>query len=255
MTRKETRRLGMEHRALRPLEIRVVGDESKREVVARVVNYNVADTYGTVWRPGCFGDGLRARLPKIAWTHDWSEPIGRVVDFQDGDEGLDLTLKFSDFDAVPQARRAYVQIRDGDIDQFSIGFDRKEWIPVPEDEQAAYGDYIAWEYMQRAVIEEVSPVLVGSVPGTKPLAIRSALSPGLVERVAYLLEQGVVDKDEARKLLEDADAKPVIETEETQEATTTEEATAEGETSTDTPVVDEALLAELDEVLEIARSR
>lgn len=251
MANRGNRRLGMEHRALylRPTELRVVGDESKREVVARVINYNVADTYGSVWLPGCFTDGLGSRLPKIAWTHDWTEPIGRATGFEDTDKYLDLTLKFSDFEAVPQARRAYVQIRDGDIDQFSIGFfadpaDRK---PVPEAEQTKWGENIAWEYMEKAVIEEVSPVLVGSVPGTKTIAVRSALTPGLIEHVSYLLQQEVIDKDEARRLLEEADAKPEVEVAQDAE-TQPAEGTKENEDQAEAKEGQEVAPAEGDEI-------
>lgn len=255
MSRKETRRLGMEHRMMPGFEIRAVGDEAERIVVARVVNYNVADSYGTVWKPGCFTDGMRSKLPKSVWGHDWRDPIGRVVNYEDSDDGLNVAIQFDEFDAVPRARQAWVQIRSGTIDNFSIGFDRKEWIPVPEDEQTRYGEHTAWEYMNRANIEEVSPVLIGSVPGTKPLAVRSALSPGLVEKVAFLLEQEVIDKDEARKLLEEADAKPVVETEETDQAKTEEPTTETSvEEPTEVPTADDsALLADLDAALELAR--
>jgi uncharacterized protein len=157
----------------RGIEFRAV-DEAKREAEIRVCVYDVVDDYGTVWLPGCWRKGLEAKKPKGVWGHDWLDPIGRCLDYTDGDDNLRLLVKFSDFEAVPQARRAWTQLRDGDIDEFSFSFDRIRWEMVAPDAELEDIPDGARELMHEAVMLEWSPVLIGAVPGTGVLAVRSS---------------------------------------------------------------------------------
>lgn len=155
----------------RKAEVRVV-DEGKRQFTAKVLTYNSIDDYGTIWKPGCFDDSLQQRMPRIAWAHRWDDPIGHYVEVVKNDErsGLVLLGQLSDFDAVPRARQAYSQMKDGTIDQFSVGFTRQKWSNVDDESLRAQG---AYEEMQKALLDEASPVLVGAVPGTALLGVRS----------------------------------------------------------------------------------
>lgn len=144
-------------------EIRAVPEDPGR-FEALVVVYGILDDYGTIFDPGCFTESIEARLPRITWAHSWSEPLGRYVDFRDSDEGLTLIGEFDDFDAVPRARQAYAQLLSGTIDQFSVGFhsiDRYEEDGVV--------------HFRKVGLDEVALVLVGAVPGTKLLAVRSSI--------------------------------------------------------------------------------
>ena len=154
----------------RKAEVRVV-DEGKRQFTAKVLTYNEIDDYGTIWAPGCFDESLKQRMPRIAWAHSWQDPIGHYIEVVKNDErsGLVLLGQLSDFDDVPRARQCYSQMKDGTIDQFSVGFTRQQWTNV-DDELRAQG---AWELMQKALLDEASPVLVGAVPGTALLGVRS----------------------------------------------------------------------------------
>lgn len=188
-----------ERRAMHAGGIRMAGDGAEGQFEARVCNYNVADTYGTVWLPGCFADALREKLPKVVWGHDWHEPIGRVVDYRDSDEGLDVIVQLSDFEAVPRARQCWVQLRDGDLTDFSFGFERREWTMVARDESDQYGELVATEFMQRAGLDEVSPVLVGAVPGTALLGVRDdqQVPAQMAAAVLTRLGAGEIDLHEA----------------------------------------------------------
>src|SRR4051794_23581523 len=93
-------------------EFRQLGEPSDRMFRARVCNYGVPDTYRTSWAPGVFTRSLSQRLPKAVWSHDWNRPIGKVVAYHDGPEGLDVDVQLADFDAVPDARMAHSLLQD-----------------------------------------------------------------------------------------------------------------------------------------------
>lgn len=190
-------------------EVRVVGDSSSREFIARVLTYNTVDDYGTVWLPGTFTDGLATRMPVVAWAHSWQDPIGRFREVvRDDGNVLELLGKLSDFEAVPRARQAWAQMDDGTIDQFSVGFTRRTWhdlvpgaqVPgVAETQLEGWRAQGAWEVMVKADLDEASPVLVGAVPGTALLAVRAA---GMVDidqvvDLARRVKAGELSQDEA----------------------------------------------------------
>jgi HK97 family phage prohead protease len=180
-----------------PLEVRAIG-ERQAEVIC--CTYNVVDDYGTIWLPGCWTESLNRKKPKSVWGHDWLDPIGQVVDFKDSAKNLRVTIQFSDFDAVPRARQAHRQMMDGDIDELSFGFELNEWSFVEGGKDGIPEG--AREKVTRATMYEVSPVLVGAVPGTKVLSVRSANVEGTIEikaagDVLTLLAAGEIDLHEA----------------------------------------------------------
>lgn len=170
--RPETRALHAEFRAT---------DTDKRRFEAKVMVYGVVDDYGTLWQPGVFTESLAAKLPKIVWGHDWTDVLGRYVDYRDTDTDLTLVGEFDDFEAVPRARQAYAQLQSGTIDEFSVGFRRKEWRAFAdvsaddygEEAMAAMAKQGCQEIMVRALLDEASLVLVGAVPETELIGVRS----------------------------------------------------------------------------------
>lgn len=156
----------IEHRALRSTEIRVTPDTRTFEAV--VVRYGVVDDYDTIFDAGCFAASLEERMPRITWAHDWAEPLGRYVDYKDTPEQLTLIGEFDDFDAVPRARQAWTQLSSGTIDQFSVGFHR---IAIREDDDHR-------THFTEAGLDEAALVLVGAVPGTALLSVRSVRTQG-----------------------------------------------------------------------------
>jgi HK97 family phage prohead protease len=155
-------------------EIRAVGDDTGTpSVTLRAIRPDVVDDYGSVWMADCFDEALSQRLPALVWAHDWSNPIGRGVDYRTSGDGPDVIFEFDDFDAVPTARRAYVQTKSGTIRDCSVGFSvpsggRRE--PTADEQQKWPG---VREVITRAELDEVSLVLRGAVPGAKVLAVRS----------------------------------------------------------------------------------
>lgn len=172
---------GVEFRSVKA-EVRTVGEEVERLFEAEVVPYDVIDDYGSVWRPGVFSRSLERKPPKVAFGHDWHEPIGLVIAHRESATGLEVRARLDEFDAVPKAKQAYAQLKSGTLDEFSFGFERVT-IEVPSEEQRAAG---AKEIITEARLYEISPVLAGAVPGTKLLSVRS--KPEIREAVEALKE-------------------------------------------------------------------
>lgn len=150
------------------------------EIVADVLTYNKLDDYGTSFRPGCFTESLNTRMPRICWAHDWTDPIGTWTDAEDTKQRMrlkgQLDLQMIDgttTPAVPSAHRAAVQLRSKTIDQFSVGFvrqvDEKGKVPGTYD-------------ILKGILDEASPVLVGAVPGTRLVSVRSRANASRVVR-------------------------------------------------------------------------
>lgn len=180
-------------------EVRVADDG--RTVEAVVLRYGVIDDYGTMFAPGVFTESLQARMPRIVWSHDWADPIGRWVDYRDTDTELTLIGELDDFDAVPRARQAAAQLASGTIDQFSVGFMRLADEAVDPDEvDGRRGIY----RITKGQLDEASLVLRGAVPGTHLVAVRSPVQVSVDAAVdlARRMQAGEITSEEAKAALE-----------------------------------------------------
>lgn len=185
-------KLERQHR-LTPVHLfRAIGAEESRQFAATVLRYNTVDEYGTEFSPECFVESLERRMPRIVWGHDWTDPIGRWIRWENviDDDGvrLDLVGEFDDFAAVPRARQAYAQLKSGTIDQFSVGF-------MPEEARIVVHDGDEVVQFTRGRLDEASLVLVGAVPGTALLSVRH---PAIQTR-----NDATIPKDKAAALLLD----------------------------------------------------
>lgn len=212
-----------ERRALHATHVRVP-DDGSRTFEAVVMHYGVEDDYGTFFDPGCFTESLKTRLPRICWSHDWSDPIGRYVDYRDTDTDLTLVGEFDPFDAVPRAHQAWAQLRSGTIDQFSVGFSDVTTRLVDDK-----------VHFTKATLDEASLVLVGAVPNTKLVSVRSPKFEGKREVPVDTLIELAKKKAAGELTDEEADAALALAagtvltdpaTGETSETVTDDEATA-----------------------------
>lgn len=184
-------------------EIRAAEVDGAPGVTLRAITPNVVDDYGSVWMAHCFDQSLEARLPVLAWAHDWSEPLGPAVSFETSDQGPTVAFKFSDFDAVPMARRAHAQVADGTITDCSVGF----WVPNGGRRDPTDAELEQWpgcrEVIERANLDEVSLVLRGAVPGAKVLALRSGgmVAEDAVVDLARKVAAGELTQAEAKAAL------------------------------------------------------
>lgn len=193
MTKREVRRAQV---------TAIEGD--KPGVTLKVVRSGVVDEYGTLWAPDAFDKALGQRLPTLVWHHNWEEPLGPALGFRATPTGPEVDFAFSDFAAVPMARRAHAQVLDGTIRDASVGFvvpkgGRRE----PTDDEVRQYPGVR-EVVEEADADEVSLVLRGAVPGAKVLAARSGRSVDFdaVVELARRKVAGEISEDEARAALE-----------------------------------------------------
>ena len=195
-----------EHRTFRDVELRAVAlPDGSPGVVLQAVTPYVVDDYGSVWMPGVFDRSLEQRLPALCWAHDWADPIGPGVDWsRAGDAGPQVSFRFSDFEAVPQARRAHAQVSDGTIRDCSVGFSNVRRRPPTAGEEARWPGVV--EVIEDADLDEVSLVLRGAVPGAKVLSVRTGQRAASVDldavvEVGRKVAAGDITHDEAKATL------------------------------------------------------
>lgn len=174
----------------RNVEFRIVPDgKAEGRVLADVLVYNRVDDYRTSFRQGSFTDSLSDHLPTMVWGHNWLEPIGQWVDADDNQTRMRLLGQLDlerDVETrapiVPQAHRAWLQLQKRTVNQFSIGFVRLQDQPHREIRGA--------KEVVKGWLDEVSPVVVGSVPGT-----------GIVStRARQVLRESVLGRGERRTM-------------------------------------------------------
>lgn len=174
-----------------------VVDAEKHTIEIKFAAYGAPDSDGDVLIKGCFAKSISERGPesdtnrKIAflWQHEMHDPIGKILSIEEKDDGAYAVVQFSDFDAVPNAKRAYTQLRDGDINQFSFGF-QYVWDKVDYDED--HDVFIVKEVK----LYEISVVTLGANEATQ--YIRELYNEE--ELKSYLKELSTKNKDKFNQI-------------------------------------------------------
>lgn len=171
------------------------GGDERHYFTARVVNYNVPDSFNTSWAPGVFTRSLDRKLPSVAYGHNWERVIGKVVSYEEKPDGLDVEVRMSNFKNNPDAARMYDHLMDGEISEFSFAF------KLQTAKREADPTHKGVERFTEADLTEVSPVLVGSVPGTHTLSVRSDAQMSRTAAADLLVKFAAGDIDLADALL------------------------------------------------------
>ena len=138
-------------------------DEDNRIIEVKFSSFGNKDSDDDILIRGCFAKSITERGPesntnrKIAfvWQHDIKDPIGRVLSIWEAEDGAYARIQLSDPDAVPNAKRALSQLKDGTLNQFSFGFSYV-WDKIEYDE--AKEAYIVKEVL----LYEISVVTLGA---------------------------------------------------------------------------------------------
>lgn len=192
----------MKHETRRA-EIRAADIGGRPGVTLKIITPYVVDDYGSVFMPDTFDESLQTRGPALVWAHEWEEPLGPYADHRADTDGAPIVdFAFSDFEAVPQARRAHSQVGDGTIRDCSVGFCNTVRRPPTEDEIKLWPG--VREVITKADLDEVSLVLRGAVPGAKVLSMRSGgqVSIDAVVELARRVSAGELTDAEARAALD-----------------------------------------------------
>jgi HK97 family phage prohead protease len=108
----------MQYKASR-FELKAAGDNTIEGYAAYFGN---VDSYGDIIENGAFTKTLKENSGrvKVLWQHDTSEPIGKPIHMEQDSKGLYIKAKISMTDT---GRKAMELMRDGVIDEMSIGYD------------------------------------------------------------------------------------------------------------------------------------
>lgn len=152
--------------------------------------WNNSDAVGDIIRKGAFKKTLNERQPRILWSHNPSEPIGRMVEAYEDAKGLFITIKFN-LD-VQRGREAYAMFKAGDIDSFSIGatLQKYEIIEDLETGRAALDvkelrlyevSAVVFPANEQAVVTEIKSHLEGLLETVKDEDVHTVLEAETIE--------------------------------------------------------------------------
>jgi len=139
---KKCANIGISRKYFDVSESSIISDSDKI-IEVKFASFGNRDSDGDILIKGCFSKSINERGPrsstnrKIAflWQHDMNDPIGRIIDMEEKEDGAYALVKLSDFDAVPNSKRAYYQLKDGTLNQFSFGFNYI-WDKIDFDEES-----------------------------------------------------------------------------------------------------------------------
>jgi HK97 family phage prohead protease len=156
-------------------ELKTAGDEGIVEAIVSV--FNNVDSVGDRVKFGFFDESLSAKMPKGVWQHDWNTPVAKTLEARElmaGDPQLPANLRDlgglyikGKFNMNTQAgRETFSNIKEGIIDEFSIGYTVSEEAYAPDGARE----------LIKGRLYEWSPVLFGANPATAVLGVKSGLN-------------------------------------------------------------------------------
>jgi len=156
-------------------ELKTAGDEGIVEAIVSV--FNNVDSVGDRVKFGFFDESLSAKMPKGVWQHDWNTPVAKTLEARElmaGDALLPANLRDlgglyikGKFNMNTQAgRETFSNIKEGIIDEFSIGYTVSEEAYAPDGARE----------LIKGRLYEWSPVLFGANPATAVLGVKSGLN-------------------------------------------------------------------------------
>jgi len=156
------------------------------------------DSYGDIVEPGAFKKTLKEFKGRIrlCWQHNFREPIGKpfvlkehdasklppelLERFPDATCGLFFKSHISD---TTQGRDAKALLRDGVVDEMSIGFD-----VYPEGENV---DEKGFHHLTDIILYEISPVTMAAMPAAMITDYKMQLKPEETEDYIRIPVEGV----------------------------------------------------------------
>jgi len=138
----------------------------------------------TVIEPGAFRKTLleNSSRVKLLWQHNPDEPIGIPTQLYETDAGLVVHGKISN---TQRGREAIMLMKDGVIDELSIGFDPIKW------EIEDIGDGKTMRHLKEVRLWEISPVTFAADPMAKIEAVHNQAveeKPQTVEEIMEMLQ-------------------------------------------------------------------
>jgi hypothetical protein len=149
-------------------------DGQKGILEAYVSIFNNVDLGGDKIIKGAFKESLKKKYPVGVWMHNWDEPIAKTLVAKEDDKGLYIKAQL--IAGVQKADEAYLLLKEGVIDEFSIGY------RVLEDEWEENGTRV----LKKIRLYEWSPVLAGMNPDTELIGVKEEKKDELKAKFVYV---------------------------------------------------------------------
>jgi len=150
-------RIGFQVKSIEAKEL--AHNSESRTVSGYAAVFGNKDKAGDILIKGCFAKSIAERGPESSakdkiihlWMHDMKEPVGKITVLKEDDHGLYFEAEIS---KIPQGDRYIEQLKDGTLNQFSIGY-KYVWDKLEYDEER--DAFIVKE----VVLYEISVVSIG----------------------------------------------------------------------------------------------
>jgi HK97 family phage prohead protease len=153
-----------------------VTNTSEDGIIEAIVSvFGNVDSYGEAVMPGAFAESLSEKLPKGVWMHEWDNPVSTTLEARElmpydpllpqeikANGGLYIKGQF--YKEITDSWQAYLKIKAGLVDEFSIGYSVKDYQVVDNILQLFKVKLFEW-----------SPVLVGANSATAVLSVKSQM--------------------------------------------------------------------------------
>jgi HK97 family phage prohead protease len=164
-------------------------DEEAGTITGIAVRYGIevprGGRYFEVVQPGAFARQVAdpARV-SVLWQHDSDSPIGRASALDDNEERLAFVAKISQNADVPDARKALALLREGIVDEISVGFQWQKWSEQRTDDKTTI-------LHERARLREFSVVTFGAL-GREARVLTVAADQGGLDVALYRAKFGAL---------------------------------------------------------------
>ena len=158
------------------LSFKVTSTSDSGEIEAIVSVFGNVDSYNEAVMPGAFAESLSVKLPKGVWMHEWDEPVATTTEARElmpydpllpqeikANGGLYIKGQF--YPDITDSWQAFLKIKAGLVDEFSIGYSVQDYQVIDGVVQLLKIKLFEW-----------SPVLIGANPATAVLSVKSKMN-------------------------------------------------------------------------------
>lgn len=178
-----------------PVSLKSDTDSEERFFSGYGNTFNFVDSVGDNTQPGAFSKSLskhksEGTMPAMVMHHDLTRPVGAYTRIEEDTKGLVIEGKLTK--GVKDADEAYLLMKDGALNSFSIGY-----IPVKEEYDRKTGTNLLLE----ADLWEISLVTIPANKQSTLTAIKSADGKPEIRTAELALREAGFSRREAKAIL------------------------------------------------------
>lgn len=172
----------LNHKSYTPSDVKVIS-EDEGVVGAFVAVVGNKDSVGDIIQPGAFDEGLKRRMPKGVWSHDWDKPVSKTLDIFEvpaGDPRLPADLQARGLGALYVETQFNLKTQLGRDAFENVKFygEESEWSIGYRTIKEQYDSKQKANLLHEIELYEYSPVLFGANPMTSTASIKAETIEG-----------------------------------------------------------------------------